>query len=297
MKHYFIWGMGLLGTSLALDLKRLGHKVSGADFSEKNRTTLKELGFHEIYPVDTPEMWKAIKKADGIIIATPVDAIYSILQSIVRHELSPSAWVTDMASTKSDLMHWIDQWDQTVNFIGSHPMAGSDLSGPENGRENLFLKATIYITPSENMRQKNSSERYEKSIGELTSFWKETGALPHQIPYHVHDKWAAYLSHGLHLVACMVSHLAKEIPGVFEVPSSPTGGSFRDLTRVAGSNPDLWDGIINTNRPEVITYLKSLETMVRDWREKLEKDELPIKQIFSESAQIRSRLIKNGEKT
>jgi prephenate dehydrogenase len=86
-----------------------------------------------------------------------------------------------------------------------------------------------------------------------------------------------------------------DIPGVYEMNNPPAGGSFRDITRVAGSNPDLWDGIIKSNSREVSQYLESLEKLVKDWKEKLITENLPVKEIFQKSALIRSKIIKNTD--
>jgi prephenate dehydrogenase len=292
MRQYFIWGMGLLGASLGLDLRNRGYHVAGTVRSQKNKSTLEEMGFDHIYTADDEALWEQVKASDGVIIGTPVEYIVDILKEFHTRNVPDHIWVTDMASTKSELMSWVDGFDGALNFVGSHPMAGSDLTGPEHGHEHLFRNATIYVTPSENMRSRLGSEKYQKSVETVISFWKEMESLPFELSYNVHDQWAAYLSHGLHLVSCMVSHLVKDIPGVFNVPGNPAGGSFRDITRVAGSNPVLWDGIIGSNAEEVTKYLYSLEDMVRTWREQLENGTLPIQEIFSESAKIRGDIIK-----
>ncbi len=294
MNNYFIWGMGLLGASLGMDLRKKGHNVSGCVRSEKSLLQLEKTGFENVYLTDDPDIWNKINESHGVIIGTPVEYIYEIIEEIHRHQIPDTIWITDMASTKSDLVNWVNRLEYPVNFIGSHPMAGSDLAGPEHAYENLFLDATIYVTPAENMKEKLPRGLFENTIEQVTRFWSDIGAKPFRVSHTDHDKWAAYLSHGLHLVSCMVSHLLKDIPGVFEVPSKPAGGSFRDITRVAGSNPKLWDGIIGSNAPEVIAYLKSLEIMVHEWRIAMEKNELSIEKIFTESAKLRAAIIKNN---
>jgi len=291
MKHYVIWGTGLLGGSLGLDLMKQGAKVSCIDLSRKNLETLQEKGFDRVFHVDDQALWDAIKDADGVIIGTPAVHIPSILGQIEQHDLSENMWITDMASTKSDIMNSFDSTDSKLNFVGSHPMAGSDQNGPEYAREDLFQKATIYVTPSRKPGL-NDSASYKKVTETVIEFWKGLGAFPQVISHQVHDKWAAYLSHGLHLVSCMVSHLIKDIPDIFEIDSPSAGGSFRDITRVAGSNPDLWEGIIDTNAKEVTSYLANLENLVHQWRVALEQKKLPVKEIFEDAARIRTQIMK-----
>jgi len=296
MKQYFIWGMGLLGTSIALDLKKQGNKIFGCDNSKKNIKQLNKLGFHNIYnntkSKDKAKIQNAILKSNGIILGTPIEEIYNIIEILIEYKLPRKIWITDVASTKTDLMNYINKKDKFINFIGSHPMAGSDLGGPQNAKRKMFNEALIYITTSKKMRELDDKKIYKKSIKKIEKFWKKLGAHPHQISFLNHDKYGAYLSHGLHLVSCMVSHLLKDIPDVFTIPYSPVGGSFRDITRVSGSNPKLWEGIISTNSKEVEKYLLQLENLVKNWRVKMSSNELSIENIFEEADTIRKKISK-----
>lgn len=295
MKSYFIWGMGLLGTSLALDLRKMGHAVGGAVRSSKNREVLARLSFENIFlNTQKKEISQYIQQCDGVIIGTPVEAIPGILDFLAAAKVT--AWVTDMASTKSFIMQESIRSMRPLKFIGSHPMAGSDLSGPEHAIEKLFSKATIYVTPAAELSEMFPEGDYRKAETAVMEFWNSLGGFPYLVDYRDHDKWAAYLSHGLHLVACMVSHLLKDIPEVFQVPSNPAGGSFRDITRVAGANPSLWNGIITSNQKEVTDYLKNISTLAGVWHQKMTSEELSIEKIFMEANDIRERIIKTEEK-
>lgn len=280
---YAIWGMGLLGTSLALDLKRNGHDVLCILRSNRSRELLQKLGFQEILLTSEITNSSVFEKCDGIIIGTPVEQVFSILESLQEIDLPSSVWVTDMASTKAELMIKVEQSYSNLSFIGSHPMAGSDQSGPQHGREWLFKDATIYITPAE-----GSPQSLRDSI---KAFWSGVSGLPVEVSYQEHDKWAAYLSHGLHLISCFVSLLIEDVPGVLGVTSNPAGGSFRDITRVSGSNPELWDGIIKSNKKEVIDYLKRFEQLLAESRAGIEDDSTSIKVLFEKAAEFREKIV------
>jgi len=282
----------LLGTSLAIDLKNLNHRVTGCVRSQKNLEILNSLPFDGVCLNQDKQLEIYLAQADGIIIGTPVEHIPEILQKIAQVKLKREAWVTDMASTKSDLMNWVEANTPNLSFIGSHPMAGSDFAGPQNAFAQLFENATIYVTKSQKMEQTIGEEKYQSDLQQIIKFWRDVHGKPFEISYQQHDKWAAYLSHGLHLVSCMVSHLLKDIPEVFGMQSVPAGGSFRDITRVAGSNPQLWDGIISSNRKEVLGYLKQLENLTRDWRIAFEDGTMSVNKIFSEAADIRKKIMK-----
>lgn len=294
--HYFIWGMGLLGASLGKALLKNGAEVSGCVRSEKSRAVLKDMGFQNVFLSHEESLWEAILHSDGIIFGTPVDAIYPVLDLFARNQLPQDIWVTDMASTKADLMRYVESHNYDFNFIGSHPMAGSDKTGPEHADASLFEGATVYITESPAIAERVNPVHYEGTLRNVRELWKSVGASPWEVSYKVHDKWAAYLSHGLHLVSCMVSHLLKEIPEVLELPVNPAGGSFRDITRVAGSNPALWNGIISSNYAEVESYLESLEKLVGEWRGAMQKKALPIQDIFREAADLREKVIQKDSR-
>ncbi len=275
--------MGLLGTSLAGDLRNK-YIIRGCDISPENLDFLKN-DFLVTHCLEEGTL-TSLQKSDIIIIATPVEAIYGIFEKInvliKNGNLPEHITVTDLASTKSDLMEYYNAGDFHFAYAGSHPMAGSDRSGPQNAENGIFQNATIYITPS---------RKYPDAVEKVAQVWKSIGACPHLLSHEEHDRYAAYLSHGLHLVSCMVSHLMEEIPGVYQIRSNAAGGSFRDITRVSGSNPVLWDGIISSNKKEVIQYLKSLRGLADRWIEDMESGTLSIKEIFEASSIIRKKVI------
>lgn len=287
MKKYAIWGMGLLGTSLALDLKKSGHAILCIVRSEKHFELLKGMGFLDLITQDDDNLPAQLASCDGIVFGTPIEAIYPILEDIYKYQLPKSVWITDMASTKSELMKWVEEKGYDSFFIGSHPMAGSDQSGPANGRLNLFQGATIYITAGKSTES--------GLVQEMREFWAHVGGIPVEVSYLDHDTWAAYLSHGLHVISCLVSLLLRDIPEALELSSNPAGGSFRDISRVAGSNPSLWDGIIHSNKDEVLRYLERFEELLGNSRRALASGEITVKQLFEEAGEMRMRVVKEGQ--
>ena len=286
MLDYWIWGIGLLGGSVAFSLKRKGYEVGGVVRREETKKFLFSRGFKHIYlPHEIP--WEEVATTKGILIGTPIEGIYPILEEILKKIPQYEGWITDVASTKKELIEWVEEKEYPLYFIGSHPMAGSDKGGAENAQEDLFLGAIIYIClPS--FSYKDSF--YQKKVQEVLTFWKELGAFPWIISKEEHDRIGAYLSHGLHLIACIVALMVKDIPSIWEIPYYPAGQSFLDLTRVAGSNPQLWEGIIRSNWHEVENYLKSFSQKLQEMIQKVEKRELPIAKIFQEAGEIREKL-------
>ena len=291
MKTYFIWGMGLLGTSLALDLKKLGHIVTGCVRSVENLIALEKYNLDDFCLVSDNKLVSLISQADGIIIATPVNAIPLILKQINEYTLKKNLWVIDMASTKSQLMAEVDSIHLKYPFIATHPMAGSDLAGPQNAIHNLFVRATVYITKSLSNEQEMGNSRYQEAIQEVEILWNSVQAKPKYITAKEHDLIAAYLSHGPHLIACASALLTKNVPSIFTM-DNPAGGSFRDITRVAQSLPSLWKEIIDSNSDETILYLEEMVLLLNTWIQQMKDQTIHIDAIFKESKIVRDTIIK-----
>lgn len=290
---FFIWGLGLLGTSLAKEIINRGGTVYGCTKSENDIRYLHEIGLSNIVLYnDNIRISKYLKCVSAVIIATPVDSIFTILDYLDNNIETPLEFITDMASTKYDLMTWVDTNIQNLPFVGSHPMAGSGLSGPQNAINSLFEDVSIYITSSEVLSQKMGAS-YTNAQNRLQQFWKDLGGKPVLLNPSVHDQWGAYLSHGVHLVSCLLIHILKDIPSIFKLESPASGGSLRDMTRIVDSDPALWDAILNSNKKEIITYLDRTRELLLEWRNSFEKGELNVSAIFEEAAVLRSQLTKN----
>ncbi len=292
MKKYFVWGTGLLGGSIALELKEKGYRVFGCDRLAKNIQFLSDRGLNDVFLSEQKkEYHKAISKCDGIIIATPIDVMCDILREISQIPLKKNAWVTDTSSSKSALINWLDRRQIRVPFVASHPMTGSDQTGAKNAKQAMFQSATIYMVESKRLEKVLGEVFYRKTVDRIKDFWRELGAQPYTLSPEQHDRWGAYLSHGLHLISCLTSILVKDIQEVFDVPSMPTGGSFREITRVSGSNPELWEGIIQSNSHEVKEYLKRFVSISNEWIQQLEENKMPVKEVFVEAQRVREQMI------
>lgn len=292
-KSFFIWGLGLLGTSLALDLKKRGALVSGNTAQKSDLDYLNNLGITAFYFDDISAAYNKIKNCQGVLLAAPAQEIKGIVQTLLTMNLPLNIWISDVASSKKEIMQNIEQQDRFFNFIGSHPMAGSDRSGPQNAHTEMFAKATVFIVPSPQMikRFPQQKQNYLQSQEAVVAFWQTLGSFPFEISYETHDQWAAYLSHGLHLVSCMVPILLNDIPQVFAMEHGAAGGSFRDISRVSGSNPNLWQNIISSNRKEVMHYLERLSELSLQWRDGLADNSLDIAHLFEQAHAIRKKLV------
>jgi prephenate dehydrogenase len=222
-------GVGLIGGSIGLAARRrLGAHVVGWNRSPAAVATALELGAIDEGVADIAE----IGTADIAIAGVAVEALPAVVRALC--EALPDAVVTDVGSTKAALVDAIDH----PNFIGGHPLAGAEATGVAHARENLFENATWYLTP----RDETPGVLYER----VARFVAGLGAVPTAIAPGEHDRLMAAVSHLPHVVANLLVAQATEALGGETLPA--TGPSFRDATRVAGSNPALWAQIYSANR-------------------------------------------------
>jgi prephenate dehydrogenase len=182
--------------------------------------------------VDRPSTLKEARGADLVVLATPISKVTDLVK-----EISPTdALLTDVASTKTAIVREAER--QGLRFVGGHPMAGSQLSGVENARADLFKGARYFLTPT--------SETNPDAYREVAGFVRSLGAVPTAVDPEKHDLLMAALSHLPHLMAAALLKVASDIS---PEALSFAGPSFRDLTRVGASNPSLWSDILAGNAP------------------------------------------------
>ena len=182
--------------------------------------------------VDRPSTLKEVRGADLIVLAAPISKVTDLVA-----ELSPTkALITDVASTKTAIVREAER--RELRFVGGHPMAGSQLSGVENARADLFKGARYFLTPTD----KTEPDAYR----EVSGFVRSLGAVPTAVDPEKHDLLMAALSHLPHLMAAALLKVASDIS---PEALSFAGPSFRDLTRVGASNPSLWSDILAENAP------------------------------------------------
>jgi prephenate dehydrogenase len=190
----------------------------------------------------------AVDQANIVVVCTPVDRIIESIQTISDH-LRPDAVVTDVGSVKGEICRFAsDALKNGAQFVGSHPMAGSEKSGMEHASSDLFRGRPCFVTPLEGTPT--------ESIDRVVSFWTRIGAEVVTLPPDHHDEIVANISHLPHLAAsALCSLLAGHDPSWHHY----AGGGLRDTTRVASGSPALWLEILFENRDEVLRALASYQ--------------------------------------
>jgi prephenate dehydrogenase len=221
-----IIGVGLIGGSVGLAARQAGWEVVGVDDPEVLEEAV-ELG-----AIDRASSLKEVRDADLIVLAAPISRVSALIPALIPTD----ALTTDVASAKNAIVRAAEA--QELRFVGGHPMAGSQLAGVTNARAELFKGARYFLTPTEN----TAPDDYR----EVAQFVRELGATPTAVDPEKHDLLMAALSHLPHLMAAALLKVASDIS---PEALSFAGPSFRDLTRVGASNPELWSDIMAENAP------------------------------------------------
>jgi prephenate dehydrogenase len=240
-------GVGLIGGSVGMAARRrLGAHVVGWNRSPAALEIALERGAID----EAVASIEDIGTADVAIAGVAVDALEGAVRGLC--DALPGAVVTDVGSTKGALVGAIE----CENFIGGHPLAGAEMTGVAHARANLFEGATWYLTP----RDATPGVLYER----LARFVAGLGAAPTAIAPDDHDRLMAAVSHLPHVVANLLVAQAAEALGGETLPA--TGPSFRDATRVAGSNPELWAQIYTANSAALGAQIDDLSRRLAEVR-------------------------------
>jgi prephenate dehydrogenase len=268
-------GVGLIGGSVGMAARRrLGAYVVGWNRSPGALEIALQRGAIDEAVASIAD----IGTADIAIAGVAVDALGGAVRELC--DALPGAVVTDVGSTKGALVEEIDR----PNFIGGHPLAGAESTGVAHARGDLFAGATWYLTP----RAETPGILYER----LARFVAGIGAVPTAIAPDDHDRLMAAVSHLPHVVANLLVAQAADALGGETLPA--TGPSFRDATRVAGSNPELWAQIYTANRVALGAQIDDLVARLRDVRGLLDAGSAELAAWQGEAARRRQALLDVG---
>ncbi len=239
-----IVGVGLLGGSVAKAVRAggLAREIVGVGRDEARLgTALRDGALDRV----TTDLDAGVSDADFVLLAVPVLAVEALLPR-VWWAAPDGATVTDVASTKAGIVRVADQLAarRALAFVGSHPMAGSERSGYGVARADLFRAATVIVTPTDRTEP--------RAVKAVTEFWEAMGARVSALDALTHDQAVAAISHLPHLVACaLVDGVTRFEPAAVELAAR----GFKDTTRIAASDPDVWTEIFLANRAALATSL------------------------------------------
>ena len=264
LKQITIIGVGLIGGSLGLAIKKR-HLASRLIGVTAHKSSLKKALRRRAIDSGTLEVKDSVLGSDIVIIATPIHKVLNIMKKIAPY-LKKGCIVIDVASVKGVIVHSAEKiLGKKAHFVGAHPMAGSEESGIDKADGNLFKNAPCILT--------KTGRTNVRALKIAFNFWKKLGSKIYTLSPSEHDKRISAISHLPHIAACALSLVAK--PSSIEFAST----GFKDTTRIAAGNPELWMSIFMANRRNVASdiesYLKSLKgirkSIVRGQRNKLRK--------------------------
>jgi len=274
-----ILGVGLVGGSIGLALRRRAPaiRVAGFDRPAVLRRARTRRAIHE----GSPALGRAVRDADLVILALPVERILAVLPHVARLA-PPTAVLTDVAGVKSIVVRAARRAGVGARFVGGHPMAGSERAGIGAASATLFDKAPWFLCAGQAGREgRRATARVERLVRRL-------GAVPVQVTERVHDRSVARLSHLPQLLAVALvnaaGHGGRALAGT-------CGPAFAAMSRVALSPPGVWTGVLAANRREIVTAIDDCVRELTLLREALDGRAGPL---FRRAARTRRRLLDHG---
>lgn len=270
-----ILGVGLLGGSVgaALRDRKLAKRIIGIGRNEETLATAKSLG---LVTETTTDIAEGVRTANLVVVATPVDKVVEHVQQVRQH-CSAATLITDCGSTKRDIVRLCTgkAQQESAIFVGSHPLAGGEKSGPTAARADLFDGRKVVVTPGKDQTNEDSA------VQTIAEFWAALGATTYFMTPAEHDRALAMTSHLPHVVAAA---LAKVTP-VADLPLTATG--WRGTTRVAAGDVELWTQIVLSNHDNLLKSLNKYQQSLSQFIDAVERQDA--RQIRSWFTQAKER--------
>ncbi|MCL5063212.1 MAG: prephenate dehydrogenase/arogenate dehydrogenase family protein [Nitrospiraceae bacterium] len=255
-----IVGVGLIGASFALALRENGlcEAMHGYGRRKENLERAKERGIIDDFSLDVR---KACEDADLIFLSTPVGIFKDIIENI-KGVLKKGALVTDAGSVKGRMVYELESsMPDGAYYIGSHPIAGSDKSGIDDARADLFNNARCIITPTD--------KSDESAKNKVAAIWETFGARVEFMNPFKHDEIYAAVSHFPHIVAYAIVNTIGDIDSKY---IEYAGQGFKDTTRIALSSPEMWRDISIFNKENLINLMDVFKDNLDKLTKYLEED-------------------------
>jgi len=261
MNNVFVIGIGLIGGSLCLDIKKIFPeiKIRGIDISEDSLDLAIKLNL-----IDQKSDFEALHIADLVLIATPVDIANNIIIDVLDI-INEKTLVIDFGSTKNNICDKVTDHKNRRNYLASHPIAGTEFSGPESAFSGLFNDKTIILCDTEKTDQKllKTAEDIFKSINMNIRYMDSLS----------HDKHIAYVSHLSHISSFMLGKTVmdkeKNENNIFDM----AGSGFESTVRLAKSSPDMWAPIFKLNKDNIIESLDEYIINLKKFKILIQKDD------------------------
>lgn len=277
-----IIGLGLIGGSMAIDLKRRGfaQKVLGVEADPVNAAAAQKMGLAD----ELVSFEDGVSGSDIVIVAVPVGTAVAMLPKILdAFEGAPDKIVIDTCSTKSNIVRCVHYHPCRGQYVATHPMAGTEYSGPWAAMPGLFDgRACIFA---------NSEESSPKALARIEELYNVLNMRPIYMNADSHDVHTAYVSHISHVtsfaLALTVLDKEKDEKHIFDLAS----GGFSSTVRLAKSNPDMWVPILTQNRENVLQVIDTYIDKMKAFRQAIDSfDEKGIEDLILQANRIKKIL-------
>ncbi len=280
IKHLVVVGVGLIGGSFAMDLKRQGlvERVSGVGRGRANLVIAWERG---VIDSVANNLAAAVVDADVILLAVPVGAMPALFAELAPL-LPPHCIVTDAGSTKQDVIAAarVGLGARIAQFVPAHPIAGAETSGATAARSGLYVNKPLILTPL--------PENRAADVECIAALWQACGAQIARMDAALHDHVFAAVSHLPHLLAfALMDELASRPQA--DIYFRYAGAGLRDATRIAGSHPEMWRDITLANSDALVDELDALMVKLQSLRDLVAaKEGVALEHVFARARQARS---------
>lgn len=283
-KTIYIAGLGLIGASMALGIKRdhPDYEILGYNRSQASRDIALERGMIDRA---TDDFASFAPLADVIILTLPIKQTIAFLQELATLELKEGVIISDAGSTKSAIVATAEKYfaDKSVRFVGAHPMAGSHKTGAASADVNLFENAYYILTPS--------SLTTPDTLEEMRDLLSGLHARFIEIDAEEHDRVTSQISHFPHILASGLMEQTASYAEEHEMARRFAAGGFRDMTRIAESEPGMWTSILLSNRDTIIERIEDFKDRLDEIEQAISKgDENQIWNFFNQAREQRQAM-------
>jgi len=287
-KKVCIIGCGLIGSSLARAIKKnnLAEKIVSSNRSDAANKKVIEL---KIVDDSSSDPKKMVDGSDLVVIATPLSSYEDVISKI-KDSLKNRVILTDVGSVKENILNLVEKnIPENISWIPSHPIAGTEESGPEAGFSALFQNRWCILTPSKKAK--------EKDINLLQTFWEKVGSKVDIMEAKQHDYILSITSHIPHLIAYNIVNTSLNIQDEKESTIVKySAGGLRDFTRIAASNPIMWRDVFIQNKKNTSKMIDKFIENLEDLKKAIEsEDGKKLEQIFTKTKKIRKDIVKAGQ--
>ena len=260
-KKIGFYGLGLIGGSLAKTIRRFFPEKELLAYDINTQSLQQALDEKVIDQIATQRDFAA---CDLLFLCAPVHTNIEFLKELKPY-LNPDCLLSDVGSVKGEMHHKVHELGLDSQFIGGHPMAGSERSGYQSSTSHLFENVYFILTPTD--------AASEDKLTSYQHFVESLRAIPLILDSECHDFVTASISHVPHVIAASLVNMVQHLDSADETMKTIAAGGFKDITRIASSSPVMWQQICLTNKEQILRVLKAFKKEISDLEERMEQEQ------------------------